>query len=356
MKYSQVTIPGSKSMRFFALLIMCCSILVHISATESLKNEDARERRQELPRLNRERRALKKNGTTNPQDIEKRLQIIEQRLDALLSYPHGSYNALVAYLLGQKSQDNGNANKGPPGPPGPPGIRGPKGEAGKPGKNKPSRPGPPGPKGDKGHVGNTGARGPQGTKGEKGKDGTGTRGVNYVRWGRTSCPNGAQIVYRGMIGGEHYSNYGGGSNYLCLHRVPKYDKYQNGHQMAGYVYGTEYEVSQYNGNPFDKNLHNHDALCAVCFVKSRGSMLMMPARNDCPSGWTKEYHGYLMAAYHAEKHASEFICVDGNPEYVRGSKQNKNGALLYPVEGVCGSLPCLPYVAGRELTCAVCTK
>ena len=29
---------------------------------------------------------------------------------------------------GRKSQDNGNANKGPPGPPGPPGIRGPKGK------------------------------------------------------------------------------------------------------------------------------------------------------------------------------------------------------------------------------------
>ena len=160
----------------------------------------------------------------------------------------------------------------------------------------------------------------------------------------------------GMIGGEWYNHYGGGSNYLCLHRSPKYDKYQNGHQAAGYVYGTEYEVSQYNGNPFDKNLHNHDAPCAVCFVKSRGSMLMMPARNDCPSGWTKEYHGYLMTTYHGDKHSSEFVCVDGNPEYVRGSKQNQDGALLYPVEGVCGSLPCLPYVAGRELTCAVCTK
>ena len=83
---------------------------------------------------------------------------------------------------------------------------------------------------------------------------------------------------------------------------------------------------------------------------------MMPARNDCPSGWTEEYHGYLMAEYHAAKHSTEFICVDGNPEYVHGSKQNKNGALLYLVEGVCGSLPCLPYVEGRELTCAVCTK
>ncbi|XP_015751840.1 PREDICTED: short-chain collagen C4-like isoform X1 [Acropora digitifera] len=329
-------------MRFFALLVMCCTILVHISATESLKNEDARERRQELPRLNRERRALKKNGTTNLQDIEKRLQFIEQRLDALLSYPHGSYNALVAYLLGQKSEDKGNANKGPPGPPGPPGIRGPKGEAGKPGKNKPF-PGPPGPKGD---------QGPQGAKGERGQG----NGVNYVRWGRKSCPNGTQIVYQGIIGGEGYNDFGGGSQYLCLPRNPKYDKYQNGHQNGGRVYGTEYEVSGNNGNPFDRNLHDHDAPCAVCFVKSRGSMLMMPARNDCPSGWTEEYHGYLMTEHHGHKHSRDFICVDSNPEYVHNSKHNKNGALLYPVEGVCGSLPCGPYVAGRELTCAVCTK
>ncbi|XP_067027878.1 short-chain collagen C4-like [Acropora muricata] len=342
MKYSQVTIPCCENLRLFVLLIMCCTILVHISAKESLKNDDAQETRGELPRLNRERRAIKKNGKTSLQDIEKRLQIIEQRFDALLSYPQGSYNALVAYLLGKKSQDNGNANKGPPGPPGPPGIRGPKGEAGKPG--------------DKGPVGMTGAQGPQGAKGEMGQDSNGTSGVNYVRWGRTSCPNGTQIVYQGIIGGEWYNYYGGGSNYLCLPRNPKYDKYQNGHQYAGNVYGAEYQVIQYNGNPFDNNLHDSDAPCAVCFVKSRGSMLMMPARNDCPSGWTEEYHGYLMTAYNGDKHSSEFICVDGNPEYIRGSKQNKDGALLYPVEGVCGSLPCGPYVAGREFTCAVCTK
>ncbi|XP_067031052.1 collagen alpha-1(XXVII) chain-like [Acropora muricata] len=216
MKYSQVTIPCCKSLRLFVLLITCCTILVHISATESLKNDDAQETRGELPRLNRERREIKKNGKTSLQDIEKRLQIIEQRFDALLSYPHGSYNALVAYLLGKKSQDNGNANKGPPGPPG---IRGPKGEAGK--------------LGDQGPVGKTGAQGPQGAKGEMGQDGNGTNGVNYVRWGRTSCPNGTQIVYQGIIGGEWYNHYGGGSQYLCLPRNPKYDKYQNGHQYAG---------------------------------------------------------------------------------------------------------------------------
>lgn len=53
---------------------------------------------------------------------------------------------------------------------------------------------------------------------------------------------------------------------------------------------------------------------------------------------------------------TDYICVDNDAEYVPGTKANKDGALLYPVEGVCGSLPCKPYVNGRELTCAVCTK
>ena len=70
------------------------------------------------------------------------------------------------------------------------------GEPGKPGTNKPF-PGPPGPKGDQGVVGRSGAQGPQGAKGEKGQDGAGQSGVKYVRWGRTTCPNGAQIVYKG---------------------------------------------------------------------------------------------------------------------------------------------------------------
>ena len=42
-----------------------------------------------------------------------------------------------------------------------------------------------GPKGDKGA---------QGVKGDKGQ--AASSGVKYVRWGKTSCPNGAQIVYK----------------------------------------------------------------------------------------------------------------------------------------------------------------
>ena len=72
------------------------------------------------------------------------------------------------------------------------------GESGRPGTNKPF-PGPPGPKGAKGAVGSTGAQGPRGAKGEKGKDRTGKSGVKYVRWGKTTCPSGAQIVYKGRV-------------------------------------------------------------------------------------------------------------------------------------------------------------
>ena len=109
-------------------------------------------------------------------------------------------------------------------------------------------------------------------------------------------------------------------------------------------------------NPFNRNVENHDAPCVVCYVRSRGTQLMIPARNDCPHGWTKEYHGYLMTQHYGYTRAN-FICVDQEPESVPGSHRNHDGALLYLVQADCGYLStCPPYYQGRELTCAVCTK
>ena len=61
-----------------------------------------------------------------------------------------------------------------------------------------------------------------------------------------------------------------------------------------------------------------------------------------------------MAEYYQHKSASEFVCVDENPETI-GSHLDQNGKLFYFVEGHCGSLKCDPYKDGRELTCAVCS-
>lgn len=48
-----------------------------------------------------------------------------------------------------------------------------------------------------GEVGRPGTGGLQGPKGDKGRD---AGGVKYVRWGRTTCPSGADIVYKGEVG------------------------------------------------------------------------------------------------------------------------------------------------------------
>ena len=77
--------------------------------------------------------------------------------------------------------------------------------------------------------------------------------------------------------------------------------------------------------------------------------------NVCPAEWTREYKGYLMAEHYGH-HRTMYTCMDENPDYTQGTSADINGALFYFVEGECGSLPCKPYIAGRELTCAVCTR
>ena len=208
-----------------------------------------------------------------------------------------------------------------------------------------------------GPPGKRGEPGPRGAQGVKGNSGGVTGGAVYTRWGRNDCPTTVKttMLYSGVMGGSWYNNHGGGSNYLCLPLNPIFDKTTSGAQASTYIYGTEYEISS-QSNMFTSNLHSHDAPCAVCHTESRGSHLMIPARNVCPSNWTLEYKGYLMSAHHGHNGKTQFICVDGSAEATTGSHVDNNGALLYFVESHCGSLPCPPYATGKELTCVVCTK
>ena len=61
----------------------------------------------------------------------------------------------------------------------------------------PGRDGVKGEKGDKGDTGPVGAAGPK------------SGGVVYTRWGRKSCPTGAQLVYEGIAGGSRWDQTGG---------------------------------------------------------------------------------------------------------------------------------------------------
>lgn len=173
----------------------------------------------------------------------------------------------------------------------------------------------------------------------------------YTRWGKSSCPSGASVVYEGVVAGSHYSHSGGAANYICLSKTPKWDSHTENPSSFSLLYGAEYETH----GSFLHNLLNHEVPCAVCRVP-RSHTLLVPGRNDCHQNYTLEYSGYLMAGYHTHAAATEFVCVDVQAESAScSSPADENGKLFYFVHAECGALKCPPYEKGKQLTCAVCS-
>ena len=187
------------------------------------------------------------------------------------------------------------------------------------------------------------------------QNGGGGGGGIYIRWGRTSCPDtpGTELVYAGRAAGSHYKHGGGGANYLCVTEDPQSLRFLAGENNAAILYGSEYQAD-HNNLPH-RRLHDQDVPCALCHMTARRAVFMLPGRYECPSGWTREYHGYLVAAHH-KHHRSMFECMDIAAEKVDGGHANHDGALFYHVEPRCGSLPCPRYENTKEMTCAVCSK
>ena len=185
----------------------------------------------------------------------------------------------------------------------------------------------------------------------------------YTRWGRTTCSNttGTQLLYAGRAAGSQYTNRGGGANYLCLPEQPQYSNYTPGVQTGrAYLYGAEYRTGgshPVNNGPLN-SLADHKVPCAVCYTSTRGTVVMIPAQITCPSSWTQEYYGYLMAERsHPSHHRSTFECMDHSPQSVPGSIASTNEALFYHTEVKCGyGIACPPYDTQKEVTCVVCTK
>ena len=170
---------------------------------------------------------------------------------------------------------------------------------------------------------------------------------------------------KGHAAGAPYNKSGGGSNFLCLPDNPQWKNYIVDHQgWTGEIAGIEYEL--YNSgrgrnNIFSESnnggrpLANNPAPCAVCYVGGRSTVLMIPARTQCPDGWTTEYAGYLVSDSSSGRKRSSFVCWDEAPEVAVGGIDHDN-VVIYPVEVLCGSLPCSVYPTGRELTCIVCSR
>ena len=175
-------------------------------------------------------------------------------------------------------------------------------------------------------------------------------GSTYVRWGRTTCPETSEIVYDGYAGGGSHAESGAGTNYLCLPKDPEWAQEQSTSNY-GFIHGAEYITP---GSVLAA-LQDHDVPCAVCRSNST-NILLVPAKQTCHTGWIREYTGYLLSGYLGHQASKEYIFMDGNPEAIPGTYLNKPGALFYFQKAKCGSLPCQPYVDGRDITCVLCTQ
>ena len=206
-----------------------------------------------------------------------------------------------------------------------------------------------------GFPGKDGKQGPAGIPGPAGPPGPQSGGVIYTRWGKSACPQtaGTEILYSGITGGTKKDIRGGGANHLCMPKVPEYSPnliYVDTVDEHTLINGIEYGVP-------NKGTHDHDVPCAVCYVSTRPTVVMIPAKASCPPTWTREYYGYLMAARNSLQR-SMFECVDADQGSVPGSHQHNayNGVLVH-VEAECDSgLPCPPYNENKEINCVMCTK
>jgi hypothetical protein len=205
-----------------------------------------------------------------------------------------------------------------------------------------------GPKGEKGDHGETGPQGIAGVAGAAGPPGPLVAGATYVRWGRTTCPsgNGSELLYAGRAAGSREA----GADLLCLPDNPKYlsvNSPSNGNPTLGGV--------EFYGNLDNLNMKYQNAPCAVCYTSTRSTMLMIPAWTHCPASWTKEYVGYVMTSSGSAR--LQHVCVDQHTEFVPGEASYRGGRRLQHVEVNCATgILCPPYVATKEVTCAVCTK
>ncbi|KAL8577845.1 hypothetical protein ACOMHN_054594 [Nucella lapillus] len=172
-------------------------------------------------------------------------------------------------------------------------------------------------------------------------------GSTFIRWGRKTCNNASHLVYSGVAGGSWFDHPGAAANPLCLTLTPQFDTTRAHPTAHALLYGAEYQHFH--------NHHDHDVPCSVCRVP-QSTTIMIPATRACPKGWTTQYAGYLSAGHHGHKAASQYVCMDGDPENASSGHRNDNGYLFYYTVTRCGSLPCPPYVHNKVVLCVVCSK
>ena len=136
--------------------------------------------------------------------------------------------------------------------------------------------------------------------------------VTYIRWGNTTCPYGANTIYKGTAVGGHYNLKGSAANMMCL----PLNTMNNPINVGGnaIAYAVEYRISRALNHA-----ECHNMPCSLCEATGRGDNIMIPSHYVCPNGWNKEYNGYIMAGADGHPGGSMYYCIDENLEQIKGT-------------------------------------
>ena len=116
--------------------------------------------------------------------------------------------------------------------------------------------------------------------------------------------------------GSQYNHEGAAVDPLCIPTTlsQQYLETDSGYQGHIQLHGAGYSLS----GPLAHSSSRY-APCALCQVNGHTNKIMIPSHYECPSGWRREYYGYLMAGRHSHKAATQFTCIDKSLEQVPGT-------------------------------------
>ena len=148
-------------------------------------------------------------------------------------------------------------------------------------------------------------------------------------------------------------------DFLCLPLYPQWLTYNTGSTHVSWMRSVEYISEDYG--IFSSTIHSKRAVCARCYTQSRPAVMMIPGHYTCPTYWTREYYGYLMAGEDGQVHPTNYICVYVSPSYYPLSDTNDGGRLHFVIADCSGGgsieeCSSGKYVHGRAITCVVCTR
>ena len=171
--------------------------------------------------------------------------------------------------------------------------------------------------------------------------------VTYIRWGNSTCPYGANTIYKGIAAGGRYDYKGSAANMLCLPPTNTIMRYPNNQGGQVPIDAVEYRVSGAINHAHDRNMP-----CALCEATGRSEKIMIPSHYKCPNSWHKEYNGYIMAGNTGHEQGSMYECIDEHLEQVPGNGGAESAHWLYTIYATGSQVPS----DGYALSCVVCTK